>query len=84
MSNRYWNTSNNIGLSSNISVELYELILIDLAKSWLVMPLGVDEILLENIVRHELTLIGTFNVILVWKACLTQKSFILLKFLFLL
>lgn len=83
MSNCYWDTSNNIGLSSDISIELYELILINLAKLWLVMPLGVDEVFLQDLVRHEFSLV-VYHIELVWKHSLTQPSFILLQLLVLL
>jgi len=47
------------------------------------MPLGVDEVFLQDLVRHEFSLV-VYHIELVWKHSLTQPSFILLQLLVLL
>ena len=53
-----WDSTNDTRLSSDISIERSDLILIDLCESGSEVPLGVNEVLLQDVVWHELTLIS--------------------------
>lgn len=61
MTDGNWDATYYTRLSPDFSIELSHLVLIDLCELGSEMPLGIDQILLEYVVRHELTLIR-FNI----------------------
>ena len=50
-------STNDVGLSSDVSVELSDLVLVDLGELWLLEPLGVDEVLLQGLLRDQIILV---------------------------
>lgn len=83
VTNSNWNTADDIRLSSNVRIEFDNLVLINLRQLWLVVSLGVDEVLLQKIKWHELALLFVlFLLVSVWQKSFFEILLMLLEFLF--